>query len=229
MGGGAKDIYGGREPQGLPSYTVPFAASLVSVPVSTMRAWVSGRTYRTKAGSQRTAPVIKAVAPGYLSFVNLVEAHALAAMRRDHQLQLQTIRKAVRYVESQLGTKHPLARQEFKTDGVSLFVERFGKLLNVSHDGQLAIREALGARLARVEYENGLAVRLFPLVRATAEVQPTLIVIDPERAFGRPVLYGTGIPVATIQERFKGGDSSADLASDYGVGVEAIEEALRAA
>lgn len=73
------------------------------------------------------------------------------------------------------------------------------------------------------------AARLFPLLRAAGEHQPALIVIDPERAFGRPSLARTGIPVEAIQERFKGGDSAAALASDFGVGVEAIEEALRAA
>jgi uncharacterized protein (DUF433 family) len=67
-------------------------------------------------------------------------------------------------------------------------------------------------------------------VRATEQAQqPRLIVIDPECGFGRPVLTGTGVPISIIQERFKGGDSSSELARDYGVGVEAIEEALRAA
>lgn len=148
---------------------------------------------------------------------------------RAHPLRLDKIRAAVRFVERKLGVPQPLARQAFKTDGVELFVEHLGRLLNVSRDGQLAIREAFGARLERVEYESGLAARLFPLVRRASGEQPRIVVIDPLRAFGRPVLCGTGIPVATIQERFKGGDSSADLARDCGVGVEAVEEALRAA
>jgi uncharacterized protein (DUF433 family) len=222
-------LQGGRDPREHPSYPVSYAASLVGVPTSTLRAWVAGRTYPTKTGNKRTTAIIRVVAPGFLSFTNLVEAHALAAMRREYQLKLDKIRSAVRHVEKSLGVPHPLARQHFKTDGVALFVERFGKLLDVSQDGQLAIREAFGARLERVEYEHGLAVRLFPLVRATSHRQPRLIVIDPELGFGRPVLSGTGIPVSIIQERFKGGDSASALASDYGVGVEAIEEALRAA
>lgn len=221
--------YGGEDPRDIPSYPIAYAARLIAVPLSTLRAWVAGRSYATRLGSKRAPAVIRQVAPGYLSFTNLVEAHMLAAMRRDYQVKLDKIRAAVLYVERQLGVKHPLARQEFKTDGVELFVERFGRLLNVSQDGQLAIREAFGARLERVEYEDGRAARLFPLLRAAGEHQPALIVIDPERAFGRPSLARTGIPVEAIQERFKGGDSAAALASDFGVGVEAIEEALRAA
>ncbi|MBN1607746.1 MAG: DUF433 domain-containing protein [Polyangiaceae bacterium] len=67
------------------------------------------------------------------------------------------------------------------------------------------------------------------LVRITQQQQPRLIVIDPELGFGRPVLTGTGIPVSIIHERFKAGDSASNLADDSGVGVDAIEEALRAA
>ncbi|MBN1610004.1 MAG: DUF433 domain-containing protein [Polyangiaceae bacterium] len=223
------NIYGGRDPREVPSYPISYAASLVGVPVSTLRAWVAGRSYPIKSGRKRAPAVIEQVAAGYLSFTNLVEAHALAAMRREYQLKLDKIRSAVQYVQRKLGVEHPLARQHFKTDGVELFIERFGKLLNVSQDGQLAIREAFDARLERVDYERGLAVRLFPLVRATRQEQPRLIVIDPEVGFGRPVLSGTGIPVSIIHERFKAGDSASDLARDFGVGVDAIEEALRAA
>lgn len=194
-----------------------------------MRAWALGRPYPTRARKKRARPVIAAPSEGFLSFTNLVEAHALAAMRREYQLRLEKIRPALRYVENELGVDHPLACQEFKTDGVELFVERFGRLLNVSREGQLAIRDAFGARLSRVEYSNGRAVRLFPIVRTGPAPHPKLIVIDPERGFGRPVLKGTGVPVSVIQERFKGGDSSEVLADDFGVKVAAIEEALRAA
>lgn len=210
-------------------YPISYAAHLTQVPKSTLRAWVAGRTYPTKTGRKKTPAVIKQAQPGYLSFVNLVEAHALAAMRREYQLKLDIIRKAVRYVERELEVKHPLARQEFKTDGVGLFVEHFGKLLNVSHDGQFAIRDALDARLERVEYEAGFAIRLYPCVRPNQLHQPRLIVIDPSRAFGHPVLAGSGVPVASVRERFRGGESAQELAVDFGVGVDAIEEALRAA
>ena len=199
------------------------------MPESTLRAWVAGRSYPTKTGSRRAQPVIHPVSPGYLSFLNLVEAHALAAMRREYQLKLDKIRKAVRYVEKQLQVKHPLARQEFKTDGIELFVEHLGKLLNVSKDGQWSIREAFDDQLKRVEYEAGFAARLYPWIRPNQKEQPRLIVIDPTRSFGRPVLDASGIPVESVRERFRGGESLKDLAKDYRVKVDAIEEALRVA
>lgn len=217
------------DPREQPCYPISYAAHLTQVPESTLRAWVAGRSYPTKTGHRRATPVIDLAATGYLSFTNLVEAHALAAMRREYQLKLDKIRKAVRYVEKQLEVDHPLARQEFRTDGIELFVEHLGTLLNVSKEGQSSIREAFDDRLERVEYEAGFAARLYPWIRPNQKDQPRLVVIDPRRSFGRPVLAASGVPVESVKERFRGGESFSELAADYGVGVEAIEEALRAA
>lgn len=78
-------------------------------------------------------------------------------------------------VERKFGVRHPLAREEFKTDGVNLFVERLGKLLNASHDGQVAMREVLDRHLRRVEFDEGRAVRLYPLFRPRLLAQSSLI------------------------------------------------------
>jgi len=199
---------------------------LTDSPESTLRTWVSRRSYPVAEGRRQARAVIQAPTPGYLSFTNLVEAHVLAAMRREYRLKLDTVRRAVRYVQRELGVDHPLAREEFKTDGVDLFVERLGKLISASGGGQIAIREAIDCRLERVEYKERRALRLFPLLR---KGQPKAIVIDPRRAFGQPVLVGTGIPTAVIHERFHAGESIRHLANDYGIRVELIEEALRAA
>jgi uncharacterized protein (DUF433 family) len=52
-------------------------------------------------------------------------------------------------------------------------------------------------------------------------------VIDPEVAFGRPVLASTGIPTAIIADRLKAGESVNELASDYGRSQEEIIDAIR--
>lgn len=209
-----------------PSYAITEAALLLDVPRTTLGAWVNGRTHATKAGPRHVPGVIVPSEQGYLSFTNLVEAFTLAAMRREHRLQLSKIRKAINYVENEMGIERPLARQEFKTDGVSLFVEKLGALINVSSHGQLAMRQVLREHLARIEYKSGMAVRLYPLKRPK---QPKSIVIDPKLAYGRPALRGTGIPARMIADRFTAGDSMHALAHDYNVTVELIEEALRAA
>jgi uncharacterized protein (DUF433 family) len=51
--------------------------------------------------------------------------------------------------------------------------------------------------------------------------------MNPTVSFGRPVITGTGIPVSSIYERYKAGDSVADLAQDFRLEIRAIEEAIR--
>jgi uncharacterized protein (DUF433 family) len=163
----------------------------------------------------------------FLSFTNLVEVHVLAAMRRKHALKLEAIRKAVRYMHEALDVEHPLATKQFKTNGVDLFVEWLGKIINVSREGQLGIKAVLTDSLARVEYDKrGRAVRLFPMLRR--EGTPKSIVIDPRRAFGRPVIVGTAVPAADIRSRFDAGDSVEELARDFELAPKLIEDALRA-
>ncbi len=216
-------IYGGVEPADVPAYTLAEAAGLVGVPPLTLRKWTQGRSYPTRAGTRPSKAIIETPSPQFLSFTNLVEAHVLAGLRKEHCITLAKIRAAVRFVEDTFGVQHALAREQFKTDGVSLFLEKLGVLVNVSQEGQVALREVLEGHLRRVEYANGRAVRLF--YRPDA---PRTIVIDPRRAFGRPTLAGTSVPIVDIASRHKCGDDVEVLARDYEVSVEAVKEALLA-
>ena len=57
---------------------------------------------------------------------------------------------------------------------------------------------------------------------ATAEV-----VIDPRIAFGNPIVDGTGISTAVLAQRYKAGDSIDELADDFGLSRDAVEQAIR--
>jgi len=229
-----QNIYGGRDPWDLPAYTIPMAAGFVRLPYATLRSWVVGRTYETDSeGSKFAKPLIHPPssdlpARRYLSFTNLVEAHVLASMRRVHEIEMHKCRKAITFVEREFDVKHPLARELFRTNGVDLFVEKLGKLINVSAEGQTEMREAIADGLKRVEYVSGTASQLFPLTRESEGFdQPKLIEINPRLAFGRPVLAGTAIPADEIVQRFRAGDSAKDIAGDFGISEDLITEAIR--
>lgn len=225
----AKDIYGGQRPQDVPAYSIREAAGLVGISPSTLRSWVRGRSFPKRGGVGRSPAIIAppSVDDGaFLSFTNVVEAHVLSGLRRKYELKLDAIRAAVRYVHDRLHVEHPLAMERFKTDGASLFVERFGRTINASKEGQVAMREVLEAYLERIEYDDGRAIRLFPLLRDAA---PRVIVVDPRLSFGRPTIAGTSVPVVAVRGRFDAGDSVESLAHDFDVRPDQIEEALRAA
>lgn len=211
------------DPREIPAYTVAEAAHYLGVPKSTMRAWFAGqRGFRAVI---RPADV-KALG---LSFSNLVEAYVLTAIRRRHQVALPTIRRGLEYVVRKLGAKRPLIEQQFATNGVDLFVDHLGTIINISRDGQIEMADLIRAYLERIDRDaKGLPIKLYPFMRTQApREQPRTIVIDPRVSFGRPVLAGTGIPTAVLAEQFKAGDTVPVLAKEYGAEEEAVWDAIR--
>jgi uncharacterized protein (DUF433 family) len=228
----AFDPYRGKDPRNIATYTVAEAAHYLWLPEKTLRTWVFPRAYPTKRGMTQARPVVPAADPdrGLLSFVNLLELHVLAAIRREHGLKMADIRRAVSYLARRYGHAHPLADADMETDGRALFVTHLGELENITEEGELAIRELLAAHLTRIERdERGLAVRLYPFTRPgeLTENAPRLVAIDPRVAFGRPVLTGTRIPTAEVAERFTAGDPLSVLVEEYGRPASEIEEAIR--
>lgn len=202
----------------------------MQMPETTLRSWVCGRFYPTTAGPKRFQPVIRLpeISPPVLSFVNLVEAYVLDAVRRKHEIKLAKVRNAVRYLEQNFQSPHPLAYERMLTDGWNLFVNKYGHLINISDEGQLAIKELLQIYLRRIEWDDaGLAKRLYPFIRKKDLEEPRFVVIDPTVSFGRPVLVGTGVPTAEIADRYKAGESMEELAQDYGRKRLDIEQAIR--
>jgi uncharacterized protein (DUF433 family) len=78
---------------------------------------------------------------------------------------------------------------------------------------------------SRVESKEGVPVRLFPFSRDPAPDAPRSVAIDPEVRFGRPTVKGA--PTDVLAERWRAGDNSADLAEDYGLMTDEVDEALR--
>jgi len=214
----------------LPSYGIMEAAHYLRIPPATIRSLVSGRYYPTKSGNQFFSPIVRLAdhENKSLSFMNLVEVHVLDAIRREYQISLDKVRTAVRFLERAFSSKHPLADREFETDGLNLFIQKYGQLINISQDGQLAMKDLLLAYLQRIERDPfGIPVKLYPFTRKREPQEPKAVVIDPRVSFGRPVLAGTGIATAVIAERYKAGESMDELADDYGRKRLEIEEAIR--
>ena len=228
-----EDIYGGQDPREMPAYSIPEAAHYLQLPPSTLRSWTKGWRYPTRAGEKRSTPLITPPAapeqgPRLLSFVNVVESHVLNAVRREHRITMPKVREALTYLEGYLPSTHPLADQKFETDGVDLFIEQYGRLVNISQDGQLAIRHVLRLYLSRIERDRaGVPVKLYLFTRSLQADEPKVVAIDPYVSFGRPILVGTGIPTAVIADRYKAGESIHALAEDYERPPRDIEEAIR--
>lgn len=213
-------------------YALPEAARLARVPRTTLGNWVRG--YRYPAGGRvvRAKPVIvpTAAPEATLSFVNLMEALTLAGFRQI-RVPMQRVRKALDYASKFLDVEHLLASQRLLTDGKELFWEfqersRDGEasLVNLSRGGQKAFPEAVMRYLREMEWgRDSFATRWWP----GSEPREGAVVIDPRRAFGAPVLAGTGIRTEDVFSRFSAGEPLEELADDYGLSFGQIEAAVR--
>lgn len=212
-----------------PAYPVSEAARYLKVPAATLRSWFFGRQYHTTDGSRQFRAIVQPASkkPPVLSFYNLIEAHVLRALRNTHQVSIPKVRSAIHYAETELGLTHLLLREELRTSAGKLFLDRYGKLIELSPSGQLAMREMLGAYLKRVEWDRDqFPIRLYPFLTAEPVEAERPIAIDPGIAFGRPILSSRGISTAIIAERLDAGESVAALAEDYDLSPEDIGQAV---
>ena len=182
-----------------PLYSIPECARYLGLPVSTVRGWIAKPGSDRKGGGKPL--VIPAGSdPTALSFTNLVEIHVLALLRRKRHVSMPEIRSKIAALYHDANTKHPLASREF---------------LAYSNDQRVELDE------------TGAPSRYFPFTRGYGRDDPKLIVIDPKVRFGRPVIKGSGVSTSVISRFTKGGESIADLADDYRLLPEQIEEAVR--
>jgi uncharacterized protein (DUF433 family) len=215
--------------QDAPAYPLGEAARYVRLAPTTLSSWLYGRPYPTAKGIGRFEPLIRPADSKrrLLSFNNLVEAHVLRALRTTHRMELKPIRSAITYAERHLGIDRLLLSRELLTDRQSVFLEHYGELINLSHSGQVTLRVLLNAYLQRIDRDDsGMPLRLFPFVRGESDAGPKHIAIDPAIGFGRPIVRSRGVSTHAIVDRIDAGESVADVATDYGLAQQEVEEAI---
>jgi uncharacterized protein (DUF433 family) len=190
---------------------------------------VIGRAYPNAAGPAHFQALIHPATkqPPTLSFWNLIEAHVLRSLRTDHGVSMDALRKALKYAEKKLDIDRLLLSPELRTDAGKLLLERYGKLIELSASGQIAMRHMFNEHLARVEWDKWqFPVRLYPFPSSCSAADSRPITIDAQIAFGRPVIASRGVSTGVIAERIDAGESAADLAYDYDLNEREIEEAV---
>ena len=207
-----------------PAYGLPEAAVYLKVPSQTLRYWLTGFGKRPAIIEPSESGPIR------LSFYNLLECHALAAMRKLYDLKLPKVRAALTKISKDYPQPHPLIDEVFLTDRKDLFIERMGKIFNLSRHhnqhNQLSL-DFFNLYLQRVQIDANGLFRFFPFVVEPKASEPKTIEINPAVGFGKPVIAGTAISTAIIASRFNARESIADLAEEYGCTQEQIEEAIR--
>jgi uncharacterized protein (DUF433 family) len=210
-------------------YALPEAARLGRLPRRTLANWVNGYRYPAGGRTLRAKPVVVPVAEGpTLSFVNLMEVLTLHGFRKAG-VPMQRVRKALDYAAKEIDVTHMLASELLLTDGKELFWRFQAKgegehLVNLTRGGQKVFPEAVLRYLRQMEWgKDRVATRWWP----DANAREGLVVVDPRRSFGAPVIAGTGIRTEDVFQRFSAGEPLEDLSEDYGLTRAQAEAAIR--
>ena len=207
------------------TYIASEAAFYIGVSPNTLRSWVRGRADANKG------PVLGIADPEErkLSYYDVVSAHILTAFRKDYQISLQGIRKAIVELHKIFpDDPYPLLNKNFRTDGRDLFIHEASKLTNLSKYSQMMLAKIVEQHLDRITFdEHGLARLLYPLRRGWESEAHKRIVLDPYFASGRPIFDGAGVPVSIVWRRLRGGEDVRTLARDYGITEEDVQEAVQ--
>jgi uncharacterized protein (DUF433 family) len=223
---GPNFLYGGSDPRDLPRYSYSEAARATGVPASTIAAWVRGQGYGTKNRKSFFRPVIERPGEGRLSFYNLIEVHVLRSLRTKHAVRLQHVREAAAVAEKQFNIPKLLLSEQLRFGAGDLFLEQYGRIVQLSRAEQLVLQSVLSSHLERIEFgAEGLPSDFSPLERITT-MGRKLLLVSPNISFGQPIVRRVGVTTRAIADRINAGESEADVREDYGLETAELTEAL---
>jgi uncharacterized protein (DUF433 family) len=207
-------------------FTLREAAGYLGVPKSTIHAWA-----RPATGAPLITAFPRRGAAATVPFIGFAEAYVLTAFRRAG-VPLQRIRPAVEALSRTIGLEHALASERLYTDGAEVLFDYANDRdeddlleLVVVRTGQHQFSEVVRDYLKRISYgSDGWATR----VRLPSYTQAQ-VVVDPTIAFGLPLVIHGGARVEDLVDRFVAGDSVADIAYDFDVPPEEVEDVIRVA
>lgn len=204
-----------------PQYSLAELSNFLDIPKSTLHAWSRSTSLDGRQIRPLIVPADKENA--LYSFYNLAEAHLLS-MTKAHGVKTSAVRSAMQTLvkDSLHDLPHPLLSEEFRTDGRHLWLKKLERRIDLSQYGQLGLAPILDEYLERiVRDEDHRPKKIFPIKQAGKVVS-----IVPFVSAGRPIIEGTGIPVVTVWNRYKAGDSIHFLADDLELTIDQIAGAL---
>jgi uncharacterized protein (DUF433 family) len=207
-----------------PVYSLAEVAYFLEIPKPTLHSWAKERT--DSEGNANEPLIVPADRKEALfSFYNLIEAHILSVTTRIHGVRVKAIRNAIRELQEtgMAPGLHPLLSREFHTDGKDIFVKALEETVNLSRRGQYALKPIMDEYLLRIERDDAFRPKkLYP-----SKQDNKVVAMIPMVSSGRPVIDGTGIPVASVWNRYKAGDTVAFIADDYDIAQTQVEGAIK--
>ncbi|NDY95512.1 DUF433 domain-containing protein [Wenzhouxiangella limi] len=215
---------------GVGLYSVPEASLLSGVASAAVRRWLFGYQSRSE-GKIVSHPglwngQIAATDERGVGFLDLLELRLVAAFRA-HGVSLQAIRAASDFARRAFGRSHPFTFKQFQTDGRSIFAEVVERgdaegdpaMLDLVKR-QFVFRRVIQPSLKGVVYgETGQA-------EAWRPGESRFVILDPQRAFGKPIDNRSGVPTEVIYAAVKAEGDPKFVARLYEMDVRAVKAAV---
>jgi uncharacterized protein (DUF433 family) len=216
------------DPRTLAAYTYAQASRLLDIPASTIRAWKKGYHY-TYRGERKLfeGPIPSHLTRG-LSYFDLVEIFVLRSLRVEHEYPLRYIREALDTAWNEFGIDHLFLHAEFRHSGKEFFLDQYTHLASLSPGKQIALKGVLEGYLQRIGGygSDRLARYFYPIPPNRGIDSPQIIVINPHKSFGRPMIERVGIRTDAIYDRINAGEDPEHVRLDYGLEPEELVEAI---
>jgi uncharacterized protein (DUF433 family) len=224
-----RGVYGAKEALQLINFHRIPDESRRTISRKTLARWLRGYDYSVGAEIRHLDPLWR---PDYIneddtievSFRDLIELRFVKTFR-DVGLSLPTIRECFRRAVNEVQDERPFSTRRFRTDGRTIFLEitsdvHEGQLIDLKHR-QSVFRTIVAPSLHDLEFEAEVVSRWFPL-----GLSRKTIVIDPARAFGRPIVAEAGVPTEILCEAVKLESSPERVARLYDASVSAVRDAV---
>lgn len=166
-----------------------------------------------------------------INFLSLIEFHTFFRLK-EKGATTQQIRKLHRELSARFRTRYPFATDHniFVEDRKSregnesgknyLFYEYFGSLFKMDDKKQQPYFKFFEQFLDKIEFENHLARRFFPLTGSRN------VVVDPNHQFGQPIIWGTNIKTQTLFSLYQGGETLENISNLYGISLDKVRDAI---
>lgn len=211
-------------------YSIPEAARWGRMKAGHVRRWIKGYRYTYRGERRASSPVVhhdyEPVDDQWtLSFADLVDVRFVDAFRAAG-VSMPTLRKAYAKAVEHFGSRHPFNLKTIRTDGQRIFAQlqdeegEEGGLLELARD-QHVFAAIVDPFLKNLEFDADEIARCYWPLGADREV-----VLDPARAFGRPIVHSWAVPTEPLFALYRQEASPERVAEIYEIGVDAVEDAI---